>query len=66
MDELRRWLECRGQKKGGNKEELIIRVRGMMSIEIPIDPKVDGGKWYNIKALKTKNVNHLLTATCLL
>ena len=31
-----------------------------MSIEIPIDPKVDGGKWYNIKALKTKKVNHLL------
>ena len=47
--ELKRWLECHGEKKSGKKEELIVRVEGCMAIKKSVDPKVDGGKWYDIK-----------------
>ena len=47
--ELKRWLECHGQKKGGKKQELFDRVKDCLSLKINIDPKVDGGKWYEMK-----------------
>ena len=47
--ELRRWLECHGAKKTGKKEDLIARVRGCLERNTRVDPKVDGGKWYNLK-----------------
>ena len=52
--ELKRWLECRGAKKSGKKAELVERVEGYFSIGKQIDPKVDGGKWYQAKAAKQK------------
>ena len=48
--ELKRWLECHGEKKSGKKQELVDRVNGCISLKIKVDPKVDGGKWYDIKA----------------
>ena len=30
VDELKRWLECRRQKKGGRKAELVARVEGFL------------------------------------
>ena len=36
-------------KKSGKKDELIVRVEGCMAIKKSVDPKVDGGKWYDIK-----------------
>ena len=48
VEQLKRWLECHCLKKSGRKGELIERVT--LSIgKIKVDPKVDGGKWYNIK-----------------
>ena len=48
VEQLKRWLECHGLKKSGRKGELIERVT--LSIgKIKVDPKVDGGKWYEIK-----------------
>ena len=48
--ELKRWLECHGGNKSGKKDELIVRVEGCMAmIKKSVDPKVDGGKWYDIK-----------------
>ena len=37
VDELKRWLECRGQKKGGRKAELRARVEGLLKLNLPID-----------------------------
>ena len=48
---LKRWLECHGLKRTGKKCELVERViisHGVVSV----DPKVDGGKWYDIKRQK--------------
>ena len=57
---LKRWLECHGLKKSGKKSELINRVNQSISL-IKVDPKVDGGKWYDIKSkgegLPVKNNN---------
>ena len=47
--ELKRWFECHGGKKSGKKRELIDRIRSCIAIKKGIDPKVDGGKWYNQK-----------------
>ena len=47
--ELKGWLECHGVKRTGKKEDLIERVRGAIETQAGIDPKVDGGKWYDIK-----------------
>lgn len=49
VETLQRWLECHGQKKGGRKSELVERVCGCLKLNIPVDPKVDGGKWYELK-----------------
>ena len=38
--------ECHGQKRTGNKRELVSRVEGFILLKTPVDPKVDGGKWY--------------------
>ena len=50
VEELKRWLECHGQKKSGKKPELIDRVRGCTRIGVKVDSKVDGGKWYETKS----------------
>ena len=52
VTELKRWLECRGAKKSGTKKVLIERVEGCLKIKMKIDPKIDGGKWYEAKARK--------------
>ena len=45
---LKRWLECHGLRKSGNKCDLIERVNQSIGL-IKVDPKVDGGKWYDLK-----------------
>jgi hypothetical protein len=47
--ELKRWLECHGEKRSGKRQELVDRVKGCIALKIKVDPKVDGGKWYEIK-----------------
>ena len=53
--ELKRWLECHGQKKRGKKADLQERVRQSIDLQLKVDPKADGGKWYNIKVEKNKS-----------
>ena len=48
VEELKRWLQCHGLKKTGKKIELIEIVRLSIGI-IKVDPKIDGGKWYEYK-----------------
>lgn len=50
VDVLKRWLECHGLKKSGKKDELVRRVEDALKLDLQVDPKVDGGKWYNLKA----------------
>ncbi|KAF5299930.1 hypothetical protein FQR65_LT19424 [Abscondita terminalis] len=49
--ELRRWLECRGLKKFGNKAELTERIVNCinMGLQDKIFLGVDDGKWYDAK-----------------
>ena len=49
VEELKRWLECHGLKKSGTKAELIKRVKDGLKLNFPFDPKIDDGKWYNLK-----------------
>ena len=56
MDELKRWLECRGQKKGRRKTELVARVKGLLKLNLPIDLKIDNGLWYKQKEQKNSHV----------
>ena len=49
MEILKRWLEYHGLKKSGKKSELINRVNQSIGL-IKVDPKVDGGKRYDIKS----------------
>ena len=50
VEELKRWLECQGQNKSGKKHELVERVKGLLQLNVKVDPKVDGGHWYNVKS----------------
>ncbi|EDO36489.1 predicted protein [Nematostella vectensis] len=50
--ELKRCLECHGEKRTGKKRDLIQRVEGCLSIQKKVVLKVDGGKWYAMKASK--------------
>ena len=59
-EELKRWLGCHGLKKFGKKAELINRVRDGLKLNLPVDPKINGGKWYNLKledSASIKNTN---------
>ena len=56
VDDLKRWLECRGQKKGGRKAELVARVEGLLKLNLPIDSKIDNGLWYKQKKQKNSHV----------
>ncbi|KAF5286774.1 hypothetical protein FQR65_LT12444 [Abscondita terminalis] len=51
VQELRRWLECRGLNQSGRKEDLIERIRNCIDNgrENEISIAIDGGKWYNRK-----------------
>ena len=52
VDELKRWLECHSLKKSGKKDELVKRVEDALKLNLPVNPKIDGGKWYDIKVNK--------------
>ena len=53
IPELKRWLECHNEKKKGLKDELVERVECCILLKKKVDPKVDGGKWYQLKAAVT-------------
>ena len=50
--QLKRWLECRGLPKSQKKKELIDLVKKALAsdLDLPIDVKIDGGKWYEAKS----------------
>ena len=54
VDQLKRWLKCRGLKQSGKREEIVQRVAS--SLQGPnhriLDVSIDGGKWFAAKVLK--------------
>ena len=53
IPELKRWLECHNEEKKGLKDEVVERVERCILLKKKVDPKVDGGKWYQLKAAET-------------
>ena len=56
VDELKRWLECSGQKKGGRKAELVAQMEGLLKLNFPIDSKIDNGLCCKQKEQKNSHV----------
>ena len=52
--ELKRWLECHSLKRSGKKDDLVERVKAGIKTNLPVNPNIDGGKWYDLKANKIK------------
>ena len=61
--ELKKWLECHGLKKSGKKPELIKRVKDGLKLNLPVDPKIDGGKWYNLKTEDSASIENTSSKT---
>ena len=57
VEELKRWLECHGQKKSGRNHELVERVKGLLKLNIKVDPKMGAGHWHNVKSSINKENN---------
>ena len=63
VEELKRWLECHGLKKSGKKAQLIKRVKDGLKLNLPIDHKIDGGKWYNLKTEDSASIENTSSKT---
>ena len=44
-------------EKRGKKHELVERVKELIKLNVKVDPKVDGGHWYNVKSSINKYNN---------
>ena len=51
MEQLKRWLKCRGLKVSGRRAELVERVQEAKALPEPLSiiSGIDGGKWYDAK-----------------
>ena len=56
VNELKRWLECWGQKKVGRKAELEARAEGLLKLNLSIDSKIGKGLRYKEKEQKNSHV----------
>ena len=54
VDQLKRWLKCRGLKQGGKREEILKRVKYCIfsGSHGTLDSSIDDGKWFALKAIK--------------
>ena len=63
VEGLKRWLQYHGLKKSGKKAELIKRVKDGLKLNLPVDPKIDGGKWYNLKTEDSASIENTSSKT---
>jgi hypothetical protein len=58
VEQLKRWLKCRGLKQSGKRSDLLTRVRDCVASgsHHVLDPSIDDGKWYEAK-LSIENQN---------
>ena len=56
VEQLKRWLKCRGLKLSGKRSDLIARVKNCLSSgdHHVLDPSIDDGKWLEAKVLREK------------
>jgi hypothetical protein len=54
VDQLKRWLKCRGLKQSGKRQVLVQRVSDCISSgnHRSLDVSIDGGKWLAAKVLR--------------
>lgn len=54
MEQLRRWLKCRGLKLNGKRDDLLKRVSDCLKSgnHHTLDPSIDNGKWFAAKIVK--------------
>ena len=54
VEQLKRWLKCRGLKQSGKRGEIVQRVSDFLKgpNHRILDVSIDGGKWFAIKVLK--------------
>lgn len=59
VDQLKRWLKCRGLKQSGKREDLLQRVTDCIRSGNyrSLDVSIDGGKWLAAKVLKENAVD---------
>ena len=59
VEQLKRWLKCRGIKQGGKRNDLVTRVPDSLSSgnHTVLDPSIDNGKWLQSKILKENNAS---------
>ena len=62
VDQIKRWLKCRGLKQSGKRSELVKRVRDCIfsGNHRILDVSIDDGKWFAAKVLKeSKNPSNV-------
>ena len=54
VEQLKRWLKCRGLKQSGKREELLKRVNDCIKSGDfqNLQPSIDDGKWFAMKTIK--------------
>ena len=54
VEQLKRWLKCRGMKLGGKRYELVTRVSDCIKkgSHCVLDVSIDQGKWFAAKVIK--------------
>ena len=54
MEQLKRWLKCRGVKPSGKRDELVTRVSDSIKkgCHRVLDVRIDQGKWFAAKVIK--------------
>ena len=54
VEQLKRWLKCRGLKQSGKREELLRRARDCIKSgnHRTLDSSIDDGKWFAAKSVK--------------
>ena len=54
VDQLKRWLKCKGLKLSGKRDDLVKRVSDCINSgnHHTLDASIDDGKWFAAKALK--------------
>ena len=65
VEQLKRWLKCRGIKQTGKREDLLARVNDCLKSGNShiLDSCIDNGKWLEAKILRERNAESLTSST---
>ena len=61
VEQLKRWLKCRGLKQARNRKDLLARVNDCLKSgnHHILDPGIDNGKWLKAKILRNRKPESL-------